>query len=207
MIFNYERKITIDDLIKESGLTHGIVLEVNTENAVEYMIELNISSDAIGVDSGNKRPRYIFIGRTSNAKHGGRIKVSERGKTVKLDGKVKFVSIYVANEKEGIVNHEGSYKDVNMSSSEIKFYEGFCLRHNNLIQFLDKHPELETYVEVAIIKDERLYNSGVSYVRDKDGNLQYYEKRIGRYGAPEVHIITENIEGGVISDIVSKLRN
>jgi hypothetical protein len=198
MIFNNTKteKEVIEECIKNSGIEYGFILEVriNSDNIV--IQEAGFPASTIGMPEKRTGSRFILIGRSNEASHGGRMKVSKPGLEIYRGKSDQYISIYVKNEKKHEVGYSGSLKAIGMSNKEFELYADLCFRNNNLIQ-LAKNADLEDFINKAFIEDENRRKQGILFTRERNGDLIYYDHPYyDSYGTRRR--ITENIKGEII---------
>ena len=192
MIFNLSErneKEILEMVITESGFDYGFVLCSTYDESLDvgniYNIEcinsaVVLETNAFSADEisapkkKSNKARYILIGKSKDASRPGRMKITKRGKSITSDHN-NCISISVANENNGTFNIDGNPDNIDMNNKELNYYKELCLRHNNLLQCA-KWAELND-VQKAFIDDENKYLNGVSYYRDKNGDIEIYDNK------------------------------
>ena len=150
MVFNLSErneKEILEMVITESGFDYGFVLCSTYDESLDvgniYNIEcinsaVVLETNAFSADEisapkkKSNKARYILIGKSKDASHPGRMKITKRGKSITSDHN-NCISISVANENNGTFNIDGNPDNIDMNNKELNYYKELCLRHNNLL--------------------------------------------------------------------------
>ena len=144
-------------------------------NETEIIEEANISSKEIKAPGKKKEsPRNILISGADKSSHEERMKVSKRGVSISQSTSHKnYISIYRKNKNT--ITFDGDLDNIDMSSSEYKFYEDLFIRNENIIKIARYNDQYKRYADIAFVKDEKYRSEGKAVVRDIDGNATIYK--------------------------------
>lgn len=92
-----------------------------------------------------------------------------------------------------MIVHEGDLDKIDMTEKEYKYYIDLFIRNESLIQLVkDGKGKYDIYIDQAFVHDEQRRLSGLTIIRDKDGNASIYD-RMGNLSYKE-NIMGERIE-------------